>query len=336
MPPRFAILLVSYNSRGLLERCLERIEAQEGARLGAELELLVIDNASSDGSRKLLELRAAPYLHAQERNLGFAGALNLGLRRSSAPWVLSLNPDVLLAPDFFAALAARLDELQPDPALGMIAPKLRRIGLEQFQAGRTEGARTLDSTGLFLDRMRRPYDRGQGAEDRGQFDAEPEVLGPCGAAGLYRRSMLQALAVGGEAFDERLFAYYEDVDLAWRARRAGWSARYVPEAAGWHVRAASDLVRSRPRERRLRAVAARAHANRLLVLVKNERLRDLAADLPGLLGYELARQAYVLLTQPRLFFEALGHLARGLWPTLRKRRRARPGLDLSPWIRRPR
>src|SRR5205807_288959 len=85
---------------------------------------------------------------------------------------------------------------QRGPRLGMLAPKLRRISREAFLAGSPAGD-VLDSTGLLLDRMRRPYDRGQGEPDRGQYDRDPDVLGPCGAAGLYRRSMLEALAVDG-------------------------------------------------------------------------------------------------------------------------------------------
>ena len=336
MQPRFAVLLVSFNSRAYLDRCLDRLESQQELRVGAGLELCVVDNASGDGSRELLERRVGAHLLAQSRNLGFAGALNLGLARTQAPWLLSLNPDVLLAPDFFAALARRLDTWSGDAALGMVAPKLRRISLEDFREGTTAASLTLDSTGLFLDRMRRPYDRGQGRLDGKAFGESSEVLGPTGAAGLYRRSMLEALAVGGEVFDERLFAYYEDVDLAWRARRAGYSARFVPEAIGWHVRAGSDLVRTRPRDPARRAIAARAHANRLLVLAKNERLGDLLRDLPWLVGYEAARQVYVLATQPRLFAQALAHLARDLLPTLRKRRHGQSEIALRPWISRPR
>src|SRR5688500_10524360 len=117
--PEFSILLVSYNSVRYLERCLASLAAQQGARLGHELELVVIDNASTDGSRQLLERLAGASLLAQPRNLGFAGALNLGLMRSSAPWVLSLNPDVLLAPDFFVALRRRLASLEDVPGLGL-------------------------------------------------------------------------------------------------------------------------------------------------------------------------------------------------------------------------
>jgi GT2 family glycosyltransferase len=333
--PELLVVLVSYQSRAYLERCLQSLLGQQGVRLGREIELLAVDNASSDGSRELLERLVPGRVLALERNVGFGGALNLALSRSRAPWILSLNPDVLLAPEFCSRVLLRLEAARGEPSLGMLAPKIRRCTRAELQAGST-ASELLDSTGLFLDRARRPYDRGQGRPDRGQYDARPDVLGPCGAAGLYRRTMLEAVAVGGEAFDERLFLYWEDLDLAWRARRAGYVARLLPEAVCWHVRAAADLVRSRRRDAARMSIAARSHANRLLVLLKNESPWDLVRDLPWLLGYELARQLYVLGTQPRLWLVALGHLLRDAVPTWRKRRAAVRGVRLDGLVRRPR
>ena len=147
---------------------------------------------------------------------------------------------------------------QTDPRIGTVAPKLLR----------TEDKKCLDSTGLFINRQRRPYDRGQMQRDRGQFDESTEIFGACGAAALYRRSMLEDLAINKEYFDEDFFAYYEDADLAWRAKLRGWRCVYAARAVGEHVRGWGDTLRKRPTQNgngpRL------ALRNHILMIIKNE------------------------------------------------------------------
>lgn len=185
---------------------------------------MVIDNGSSDGTAEYLEREGVPHVSLPE-NVGFAPAVNLGVRRTSAPAVFVLNADTVLEP---GALGALVEALAADPALGGVQPRL--LQLEQGAAMDVATAR-LYSVGQRLSRDGRAFELGAG-EAQGEGSARPrEVFGVCGAACLLRRELLDR--VGG--YDERYFAFYEDVDLNVRARIAGWRFGYVPEAVVWHV-----------------------------------------------------------------------------------------------------
>lgn len=200
----------------------------------------------------------------------------------------------------------------------MVAPKLLRA----------DDPTRLDSTGLFIDRRRRPYDRGQGQVDRGQYDAQPYAFGACGAAALYRRAMLEDVAVEGEYVDEGFFAYCEDADLAWRAQLRGWQCAYAPQAVATHVRGWGDTLRKHGHARKNVRGLRLALRNRYLMALRNDAWRYLLADLPRILAAELPRLAYAALTVPPLLL-GLADLLRA-WPSaLRKRQsiRARRTVD---------
>jgi len=310
--PVLTIQIVTWNSGEVIAPCLASLAAQRDRRF----ELVVMDNASADDTRE--RVRAAfdaglpGELVAADRNLGFCGGHNRALAHGGAPFVLVLNPDTELPPDFVARFAALVPGLARE--VGTIAP------LILLPDGR------IDSSGLFLDRFRRVFDRGQGA--RPDPGAAPEdVFGCTGAVAIHRRAMLADVAEPSGVFDERLFAYYDDLDLSWRAQLRGWRCLHVPELVAVHARAGKNAVRATEgrrgggREQRL------ALRNRLLVLLKCERGRDALAALPRLVPYELARFAYVVLRAPAAlpgYLDAL-RLAPSLWRSRRAlQRRARP------------
>jgi GT2 family glycosyltransferase len=177
----------------------------------------------------------------------------------------------------------------------------------------------IDSTGLFIDRRRRPYDRGQGQPDRGQYDTQTHIFGACGAAALYRRAMLEDLALDGECFAESFFAYYEDADLAWRAQLRGWRSVYAPRAVATHARGRGDTLRQPGRAPKDATGPRLALRNRYLMAIRNDTVPDLLADLPHILAAELPRLVYATLTRPRILL-GLMDLARALPAALRQRR----------------
>jgi GT2 family glycosyltransferase len=177
----------------------------------------------------------------------------------------------------------------------------------------------LDSTGLFIDRRRRPYDRGQGEPDRGQYDDQPYVFGACGAAALYRRAMLEDVALDGEYFGEDFFAYYEDADLAWRAQLRGWRALHAPLAVASHARGWGDTLRRPGRDPKSAVGPRLALRNRYLMATRNDTLSHFVADMPCILGAELPRLAYAAVTRPQVLLGLLD-LARALPLVLRQRR----------------
>lgn len=279
-----------------------------------DLEVIVVDNASSDGSADLA-LRYAPKVRVleQARNLGFAGGFNCGARAATGAWILSINPDLVPDPDFVSHLIRGLGH---DAHAGMAAPRLLRADDHQC----------LDSTGLFIDRRRRPYDRGQMQADCGQYDNQIDVFGACGAAALYRRSMLEDLSPDGEVFDEDFFAYCEDADLAWRARLRGWRCRYVPDAVAYHVRGWGDTLHRRTGESS--AGPRLALRNRYLMMIKNDASYYGLIDLPWILLAEIPRLAYMAVIRPSALLGLLD-LVRLAPAALRKRRKIRASRQIA-------
>lgn len=217
-----AVVIPSWNSRELLPGCLDSLRDQ-----GAELEVLVVDNGSGDGSVAYLERDGVAHL-ALPRNAGFAAAVNLAAARTAAAAILALNADTVLEPGAIAALAAALAE---DPGLGGVQPRLLQLEGDRGEIG---GA-TLYSAGQALTRDGRAVEVGAGQAQRPELARRRPLFGVCGAACLLRRELFDEL--GG--YDESYFSFYEDVDLNVRARIAGWSFSYVPEAVIWHVGNAS-------------------------------------------------------------------------------------------------
>ncbi|MGE0068479.1 MAG: glycosyltransferase family 2 protein [Solirubrobacterales bacterium] len=220
-----AVVIPSWNSGQLLPRCLDSLADQ-----GVEVELFVVDNGSSDGSVALLEQRGVAH-RALPRNVGFAAALNLGAARVGAETILALNADTVLEPNCLATLHAAI---AADPSLGGVQPRI--LQLEQTAGGAADvAAARLYSAGQALTADGRALEVGAGEAQSAALLRRREIFGVCGAACLLRRELFEQL--GG--YDERYFAFYEDVDLNVRAQIAGWRFEYVPEAVVWHVGNAS-------------------------------------------------------------------------------------------------
>jgi GT2 family glycosyltransferase len=156
-----------------------------------------------------------------------------------------------------------------------------------------------------------------------------EVFGACGAAALYRRTLLTDVAIGGEYFDETFFAYYEDADLAWRAQWQGWRARYAPQAVALHARGWGDTLRKRGRTEKDASGPRLALRNRYLMTAKNDRLAHFLADLPLILIAEIPRLAYIAVTRPRILL-GLPDLASTLPSAWAKKRQIRPRWVAEP------
>jgi GT2 family glycosyltransferase len=279
-------------------------------RASPAFDVTVVDNGSIDGSPEWV---ASDYpgvrLLAFPDNRGFSYAFNHGAHCTEGTFVLSLNPDVTVRPGFISELVRTMGQ---DERIGTVAPKLLQANAPTV----------LDSTCLFVDRRRRPYDRGQGEVDRGQYDVQSYGFGACGAAALYRRAMLEDLALDEEYFDEDFFAYYEDADLAWRAQLRGWRCVYAPGAVATHARGWGDTLRKKGHTAKNSRGPRMALRNRYLMTIKNDAWDYLLADLPLILAAELPRLAYAALAAPEVLLGVLD-LVRA-WPkALRKRRRIR-------------
>ncbi len=300
-----SVLIVTYNSAAHLERCLESVLAQDYARL----ELVIVDNASTDGTRDVLARyeRQARILY-NDCNQGFAGGQNQAIRQAYGDWLLVLNPDVVLRPDFVSRLVSAGRQ---HPEAGTVCGKLLRWtpgGAEEFSS-------TIDCAGMhFLPNLRH-LDRGAEQADRGQFEREEYVFGASGAAALYRRKMVRDISIRGEFFDEDFFTYREDADLAWRAQLMGWKCMYTPRAVGWHVR----RVTPERRERLPLEINWHSVKNRFLMRTKNASRPLMRHLLLPVLLRDAMVFGYALLVNPKL----ISALRRGwnLRANMREKRR---------------
>ena len=247
----------------MLGRCLETLLRQSHP---AD-ERIVVDNGSSDGSiEPLLTTDAKLRVLRNPSNLGFAVAANQGIAAAEGDWVLLLNQDVELGADYLERLLA---SGLGDDRIGAVTGKLMRRN--------AQGDPEIDSTGHILYRNGWASNRGEGLPDGDSWATAGKVSGVSAAAALYRMSMLRAVSHGSaRPFDERYFAYIEDVDLDWRAAQLGWTAWYEP-AIAWHQRGAS-MARRQP------ATLRRILRNRLLTVANNDLWPDGLLHLPGVLA----------------------------------------------------
>lgn len=224
-----------------------------------KLEVVVIDNASTDDTRSILrsfENRAKIYY--REDNVGFAAGQNQAIRLSEAEWILALNPDVSLTPNFLNVAIAAGESV---PEIGSISGKL----LSMRPDCEIPSEARIDSTGIYFTPNLRHFDRANGQIDSGEYDRFEYVFGVTGAAALYRRKMIEDISISGEFFDPTFFAYREDADVAWRAQLLGWKCLYHPQAVAYHVRTVL------PTNRKQVSASINMHSvkNRFLMRIKN-------------------------------------------------------------------
>lgn len=218
----------TWNGVEVLRECLRALAVQT-----VPCEVVVVDNGSVDGTAEAVTAEFPDVVLVRtDDNLGFGRAVNLGAARATGDVLLVVNNDAVCAPDF----AERLLEAFADPAVGMAAAVLTQ---------RPHPDR-VDSAGVELDVTVGSWDLGWNAPVASLGDREP--VGPCGGAAGYRATAWQD--AGG--FDPALFAYWEDVDLALRLRRAGWRSAFVPTALALH-RHGATLGAATPFQRRLDA-----------------------------------------------------------------------------------
>ena len=267
---KVSVVLVNWSGLHHLEDCLPSLVAQTYS----DFEVILVDNASTDNSVEWVrEHYPQVRILCNETNVGFAAANNQAIRASAAPYVVTVNNDTRADPGWLAALVAIAES---DPGVGMCASKM-------IFADRPN---VINSTGINLDAAGIAWDRRGGELDNHQETEPVEVFGPCAGAALYRRAMLDEIGL----FDEDFFAYLEDVDLAWRARLAGWRCLYVPAARVYHIHSAT-AVEGSPFKNRLLG------RNKVWLIAKNYPMPQLVFYLPLILLYDLAAVLFALVTQ---------------------------------------
>ncbi len=264
MPPRVSVTIPNWNGAAHLPACLNALRAQTFR----DFEAIVVDNASTDDS---VEVMARDYTEVQviplDRNRGFTGACNAGLRAARGEYLILLNNDTEAAPDWLAEAVAAFER---HPEAGMVASKMLLF----------DRRNVLHTAGDIFKTDGTPGNRGVWDEDRGQF-AEGPVFSANGGSAAYRRVMLDQVGL----LDDDFFFSCEDMDLAWRAQLVGWRAVYAPRAVVYHKLSASGG-----------GATASFHDGRNFIYL-------LVKDVPGPVWRK--HWADILRAQLRLTFEAL-------------------------------
>lgn len=293
MPPTVTVIIVNYNSGARLARALACLAAQRFS----DFEVIVVDNASTDGSMAAID-RSALRLQviANSKNLGFAAANNQAAKVATGEWLAFLNPDAYPEPDWLAQLMAATARY----------PHADAFGSTQINA---DDQTQLDGAGDGYHVFGLPY-RGHFGWPVSTLPGEGECFAPCAAAALYRRATFAAL--GG--FDESFFCYGEDVDLGFRLRLAGGRAVQVASARVLHE--GSGIT-----GRRSDFTLYHGHRNRVWTFVKNMPAALLWPALPFHLLLNVALLVrFIQLGAGRAYWRAMHDAVRGLGPVLKKRR----------------
>jgi GT2 family glycosyltransferase len=302
-----SVIIVNFNGKRFLQDCLSSLLKQTYT----PFEVILVDNASHDGSVEFIQEHFPQVrVFVQKENLGFAGGTNAGIREAHGEFILTLNNDTIVPPDFIGEL---IKPMIQDPSVGMCASKM------VFPDGR------INSTAICISRSGAAWDRGGGEQDHGQYDVAEEVFGPCAGAALYHRSMFDEIGL----FDEDFFLFMEDVDLAFRARLAGWKCMYVPTARLVHIHGGTAGFRSD---------VSIYYGNRNLVwyVMKNFPMRTLLLSSPWIITRNCADIPYYFLHgRGHAIIRAKFDMMKGILSMGRKRKgikRQVPAREIEKWI----
>ncbi len=214
--PIVSVIIPNYNGLRFLSVCLDALRAQSYPCEATEV--ILVDDASTDGSVALVRERYPEVQIVQlARNSGLAAGCNAGARVARGEFLVMLNNDTEAEPGWLAAL---VETAWAHPRAGAVASKMLLFDRRD----------TLHNAGDLMGADGIPRNRGVWEQDTGQYDHQPLIFGGCGGGVLYRRAAWEQ--AGG--FDERLFMYLEDVDLAWRLQLLGWDAVFAPAARLYH------------------------------------------------------------------------------------------------------
>lgn len=289
---KVSVIILNWNGKKFLKECLDSLAAQTYR----EFETVLVDNGSADGSTEFVR-NEYPWVRlvVLPENNGFAAGNNRGFAMCTGEYIVTLNNDTRVEPDFLEELTRHP---LANPRIGMVAAKMRNYHRPEL----------IDAAGLKIGANGLGYNIGFGETDAGQYDGAT-VFGPCGGAALYQRAMLDEVGF----FDPDFFAYYEDFDLAWRGRLAGWGCVAAPQAVVYHLHSATSGEWSPFK-------VFQTHRNKWYVIIKNWPAGLLIRYLPALLFADAASFCLALLCGRGMSaLRARLDLLRSLGSLLRKR-----------------
>jgi len=281
--PLVSILIVNYNGAEVLKDCLTSLQQLNYPRF----ELVVVDNASTDGSSEVLAQYPSVHVIHSDRNRGFAGGNNFGLPACNGQFVLLLNSDTIVTPGFLQPL---IKYLQEHPQVGIVQGKmiLNRHG------------GVLDVCGSFLTSFGFLYHYGYWKKDEPKYDHSYPVFTVKGACLLFRRELVAA--AGGYLFNEDFFCYYEETDFCHRAWLTGHEVHFVHTSIIQHLQGATS-ERTQANGFALRQFLA----NQTFGLLSNLSAGSLLRIMPGYLLVFFASMAAAAAAGKGIVFRAHWH-----------------------------
>lgn len=249
------VIIPNYNGKKLLENCIQTLERQTCL----DFKLLVVDNGSTDGSVDVTSDVLDLEMIALKENTGFCGAVNIGIEHTKTPYFILLNNDTEAEPEFVEALLAGIRK----------SDRIFSCGAMMIDYHNHE---LVDNAGDYYTALGWAVARAKGKKVA-DYDKEKKVFSCCGGASIYRTDVAKKIG----PFDEKHFAYLEDVDMGYRARIYGYENYYIPQARVFHVGSATTGTRYNEKKVFL---AAR---NSVYLLYKNMPLLQLIINLPFVL-----------------------------------------------------
>lgn len=257
--PLCSIVIVSYQGRNLLERFLPSIANLKYPNY----EVIIVDNASTDGSAEFIKKEYPEFRVIENKeNFGTAEGSNIGARQAKGDYIFWLSNDMELEP---LMLNYMIEKSESDKKIGICTCKMRRITEEGNKLN------IIDSVGGDIDVLSFPYMRGVNQEDKGQWDNSNGVFFSFGGAMLIKREVFDKT----EGYDERTFTLGDDIDLSWRVRLLGYRVVVEPNAVLYHrVSATLGTKFGRSQKRFM------SERNALMMLIKNYSFFALLGILP--------------------------------------------------------
>lgn len=229
MNKKIAIIIVNWNGIRFLKDCLDTVYSQTYQNF----DVYFVDNGSTDDSVSFVQQYFSRTKIIQlKKNTGFSYANNIGIHTAfldkNVKFILTLNNDTKMEA---SCLSHLVETIEQDAQIASVTPKIKYLNDENL----------IDSVGMMIGRDGGGISRGYREIDNGQYCISSEIFGASACAALFRRESLEDIVLGKEFFDNSFFAYYEDLDLAWRLRLRGWKSWYSSEALVLHVHSGTSI-----------------------------------------------------------------------------------------------
>ncbi|MFH1460414.1 MAG: glycosyltransferase family 2 protein [Candidatus Omnitrophota bacterium] len=289
-----SIVIVTYSAEKFIKNCLDSVFAQDLNNF----EVIIIDNNSGDNTINILKKYLSKIILIEnKKNEGFCFATNQGILLAKGKYIFTLNSDVYLSKDYVLNLK---NFLERNLEAGMAGGKLLRMDKI-----------TIDTIGLKLGVFYRFLNIAESEKDTGKYKVPLEIMGPCAAAALYKRELLESIRYKDEFFDNQFFFLADDFDIAWRAQRIGCKGFYVPNAVCWHYRDSSGHKSQFKQYLSFR--------NRYYLLIKNAGFKTVFLFALGFLFYDFPRLVFLLITNTKYTAKAIAEIFMNMPEILSKR-----------------